>query len=121
MINDPYIGMPIIIDGDWNRPCCGCGKPGCGNLVCGDDGPGSGDGQNPGEGQNPGGENPDGGPDAGYPNPYGFDSRYLGSLPLAMAYVPYQQWKTAYSPDKALQAGTVFPELDLPFRGGMRR
>ena len=26
MINDPYIGMPIIIDNDWNEPCpdCGC-------------------------------------------------------------------------------------------------
>ena len=50
-----------------------------------------------------------------------FDSMYLGSLPLAMAYVPFQRWKTTYSLERALQAGTVFPELDLPFTGGMKK
>ena len=37
--------------------------------------------------------------------------------PLAMAYVPFQQWEEPYSPNKALSAGTVFPSLDLPFTG----
>ncbi|MBS5391175.1 MAG: spore coat associated protein CotJA [Firmicutes bacterium] len=46
---------------------------------------------------------------------------YLGSLPIAMCYVPNQRWKTTYSLDKALTVGTVFPELDLPFKGGMKR
>ncbi|MBQ8563034.1 MAG: spore coat associated protein CotJA [Firmicutes bacterium] len=37
-----------------------------------------------------------------------------------MAYTPMQQWKTTYSPSEAMQRGTVFPELYLPFEGGMR-
>jgi len=38
-------------------------------------------------------------------------------MPLAMAYVPWQQWKTVYDLNKALKIGTIFPELDLPFCG----
>jgi spore coat protein JB len=46
--------------------------------------------------------------------------------PLAMAYVPMQQSaKPAYDPDEALERGTLFPGLDLPFMnmvnsGGMK-
>lgn len=36
-------------------------------------------------------------------------------LPIAMAYVPWQQWKKVHPPCKALRAGTIFPELELPF------
>ena len=36
------------------------------------------------------------------------------SLALAMAYVPMQCLKNAYSLEKALMAGTLFPELDKP-------
>lgn len=50
-------------------------------------------------------------------NVSGFDAMYLGSLPIAMAYTPMQQWKTTYSPEKGLARGTIFPELDLPFEG----
>lgn len=42
-------------------------------------------------------------------------------LALAMAYVPMQCLKNAYSLEEALAAGTLFPELDKPFtaeRGG---
>ena len=39
----------------------------------------------------------------------------LDDLPLAMSYVPFQKWT------KALQRGTLFPDLDLPFKGGMRK
>ena len=46
-----------------------------------------------------------------------FDNTYLGRLPLAMAYVPFQQWGNIYEPYRALQRGTIFPELDLPFCG----
>ena len=53
------------------------------------------------------------------PQGSGFDARLLGSLPIAMAYVPMQQWKTTYSQAEALHRGTVFPELDLPFEGRM--
>lgn len=37
--------------------------------------------------------------------------------PLAMSYVPFQQWDQAYDPAMALARGTVFPELDQPFIG----
>ena len=50
-------------------------------------------------------------------NVSGFDAMYLGSLPIAMAYTPMQQWKTTYSLEKGLAQGTIFPELDLPFEG----
>lgn len=44
-------------------------------------------------------------------------------MPPAMAYVPWQNWKDVYDPCKALEAGTIFAELDKPFlgKGGMRR
>lgn len=47
----------------------------------------------------------------------------LQGLPLAMAYVPYQQFTQTFSLDYALQAGTIFPELCKPFCGkrGMKR
>ncbi len=41
----------------------------------------------------------------------------LDQLPLAMAYVPMQKYAQAYDPEKALCAGTLFPELDKPFSG----
>lgn len=46
-------------------------------------------------------------------------SGFPKNTPLAMAYVPFQQWSDTYDDDKALARGTLFPELDLPFlRGG---
>lgn len=41
----------------------------------------------------------------------------LDSLPLAMAYVPWQNFHTVYEVDKALGYGTIFPELYKPFLG----
>ncbi len=41
-------------------------------------------------------------------------------LPIAMAYVPMQNWRDVYECDKALMRGTVFCELDKPFRGSSR-
>lgn len=47
--------------------------------------------------------------------------RFPENTPLAMAYVPFQQWGEVYDEDDALCAGTLFPALDLPFgRGGTR-
>lgn len=37
--------------------------------------------------------------------------------PTGMAYVPYQQWEETYPENKALEAGTIFPSLNLPFNG----
>ena len=46
----------------------------------------------------------------------------LIGMPLAMAYVPFQQINQVYEPGKAMSAGTLFPELDLPFeRGGAQQ
>ena len=41
----------------------------------------------------------------------------LYGLPLAMAYVPWQSWREIYKECKALCVGTIFEELDKPFRG----
>lgn len=43
-------------------------------------------------------------------------------VPLAMGYVPWQNFECTYEPAQALKAGTIFPELDKPFYGrrGMR-
>lgn len=43
------------------------------------------------------------------------------NYPLAMAYVPWQQWEQTYTLDRGLQRGTIFPELDLPFVMGRCR
>lgn len=34
-----------------------------------------------------------------------------------MAYVPFQQWDKTFEPERALDAGTLFPVLDKPFYG----
>lgn len=39
------------------------------------------------------------------------------NFPVGMAYVPWQTWNQVYDFDKALQRGTLFPELDKPFIG----
>lgn len=41
----------------------------------------------------------------------------LAGMPVAMAYVPWQFFQETYEPDKALQYGTIFPELNKPFYG----
>lgn len=41
----------------------------------------------------------------------------LSGMPIAMAYVPWQCFHDVYEPDKALQYGTIFPELNKPFYG----
>ncbi|MCC8024951.1 MAG: spore coat associated protein CotJA [Clostridium sp.] len=38
--------------------------------------------------------------------------------PVAMAYVPWQQWQTTYAPERGLLQGTIFPDLDLEFNYG---
>lgn len=41
----------------------------------------------------------------------------LAGLPLAIAYVPWQKWGQTIELEKALQCGTIFPELLKPFCG----
>ena len=42
-------------------------------------------------------------------------------LSLAMAYVPFQEFRDLNEPDEALAAGTLFRELDKPFYGQRRK
>ena len=39
----------------------------------------------------------------------------LYGVPLAMGYVPWQNFECTYEPAQALKAGTIFPDLDKPF------
>ena len=41
----------------------------------------------------------------------------LEDYPLAMVYAPLQTFCKTYELDEALEAGTMFSELDLPFHG----
>ena len=47
---------------------------------------------------------------------YSFEERFE-KYPLAMAYVPWQQFGALYEPEKGFMAGTIFPDLDKPFLG----
>ena len=38
-------------------------------------------------------------------------------FPIAMLYVPWQKWNQTYELDRGLKTGTIFPDLDRPFRG----
>lgn len=41
----------------------------------------------------------------------------LSDMPLAMAYVPWQQWRRLYEVEKGFHSGTIFEELNKPFKG----
>lgn len=45
----------------------------------------------------------------------------LNNYPVAMVYSPCQPWNNVYKPEIALERGTVFKDLDLPFEGGGRK
>lgn len=45
----------------------------------------------------------------------GYLSGGIDQLPLAMAYVPWQQWRKVMRADKGLACGTIFEELYMPF------
>lgn len=47
----------------------------------------------------------------------GATSRFPANMPLGMAYVPFQQWGEVYSDEDAFCRGTLFPQLDFPFKG----
>ena len=48
---------------------------------------------------------------------HSFDNTKLSDLPLGMAYVPMQSFEQPFELCKALQMGTIFPQLCLPFCG----
>ena len=39
----------------------------------------------------------------------------LENLPLAYAYIPYQNYETPYDMETSLAKGTVFPKLNKPY------
>lgn len=39
----------------------------------------------------------------------------IGATKLAHAYVPFQYLMCVYPPQKGLERGTIFPELDRPY------
>lgn len=41
----------------------------------------------------------------------------LSGMPIAMAYVPWQVWQCLYEAEKGFQCGTIFEELNKPFKG----
>ena len=47
----------------------------------------------------------------------------LHDLPLAKAYIPWQEWRSLYEAEKGFRCGTIFSDLNLPFqgKGGMQR
>ncbi len=49
------------------------------------------------------------------------DLSCVDSLPLGSMYAPVQKFRKLYSPEEALCRGTLYNELDLPFRGGKQR
>ncbi|MBM6685058.1 spore coat associated protein CotJA [Faecalicatena contorta] len=52
----------------------------------------------------------------------GKDARQLSDLPVAMAYVPWQEWYGIFDLEKGFCCGTIFEELNKPFTGaGGRR
>ena len=48
-------------------------------------------------------------------------SNPMTGFPLAMAYVPYQSFEELNEPCKALECGTLFQALYMPFYGPKRR
>ena len=41
----------------------------------------------------------------------------LNGMPIAMAYVPWQEWQNIYEAEKGFHQGTIFEELNKPFNG----
>lgn len=47
-----------------------------------------------------------------------FKSEYIDKFPVAMVYVPWQHLTNVFENlEEAFKAGTIFPELEKPFKG----
>ncbi|MBR5317089.1 MAG: spore coat associated protein CotJA [Lachnospiraceae bacterium] len=44
-------------------------------------------------------------------------SNQCDDFPIGMGYIPWQEFRNLYEPEKGLHAGTIFMELDKPFTG----
>lgn len=47
----------------------------------------------------------------------------IGDMAIAMAYVPWQMWRNVLDAEKGICCGTIFEDLNKPFRGsgGVRK
>lgn len=45
------------------------------------------------------------------------DKMPLRDFPVAMAYVPWQEWEDVYELCEGFEIGTIFPSLNKPFAG----
>lgn len=47
----------------------------------------------------------------------------IAGMPVAMAYVPWQEWRNLYDARQGFCCGTIFEDLNKPFQGmgGCRR
>ena len=52
-----------------------------------------------------------------------YDNDKLSGLSNAMAYFPWQEWRSLYEVEKGFRCGNIFAELNLPFcwKGGSPR
>lgn len=48
------------------------------------------------------------------------ESTFPTHISLAMMYVPFQRFENLYEPEKALERGTLFADLDMPFYGSKK-
>jgi len=51
-----------------------------------------------------------------YPNEKCAECMQMDGMRLAQAYVPPQNFEALYEPKQALCAGTVFEQLDMPYK-----
>ena len=120
-MTEPYIGMPITLGGGctggWMPPERPAVPPANSGSAGAQQPSGPSTPDTPGAPNTPNAPSAPNTPGVPYPDARVFDTRYLGSLPLAMTYTPMQQWKSTYSDTVSLARGTIFPELDLPFEG----
>ncbi|MBW4848019.1 MAG: spore coat associated protein CotJA [Lachnospiraceae bacterium] len=49
------------------------------------------------------------------PAPMPAPAENIDMFPVGMAYVPWQCWQEVYPIDVAINMGTIFPDLSLPF------
>ncbi len=52
------------------------------------------------------------------PSNTNYSDRFPAYTPLAMAYVPFQQWSEPCELSEGFSNGTIFSELNLPFKPG---
>ncbi len=60
-------------------------------------------------------------PPAPKPEVCNCDLSCVDNLPVGSMYAPMQVFRNLYCPEDALDNGTLFCELNLPFLGGQRR